>query len=89
MLTAGTDHTCVLGSMSLCQIFRNCQCLGDLRVRIYDLGTLTTWFTHDLPSEFVASSLSAVKEAVIWSFWDNIETFPNCEGDDQTQSKLI
>ena len=32
-----------LGSMSVYQILRNCQCLNGLRVRIYDLGTLTTW----------------------------------------------
>ena len=27
------DHTCVLGSMSVDQIFRNCQCINDLRDR--------------------------------------------------------
>ena len=33
----------VLGFMFVHQNNRNCQCLNDLRVRIYDLGTLTTW----------------------------------------------
>ena len=36
------DHTFVLGSMSVYQILRNCQCLNDLRVRIYDFF-FTTW----------------------------------------------
>ena len=34
-----------LGSMSIHQLFLNCQSLNDLRVRIYDLGTLTTWLS--------------------------------------------
>ena len=33
----------LLGSMSVYQIFQNCRCSNDLRVRIYGLGTLTTW----------------------------------------------
>ena len=37
------DHASVLGSMSVYQIFRNCQCLNDSRVLIYDSDTLTTW----------------------------------------------
>ena len=28
--------------LQIFQIFRNCQCLNDLRVRTYDLGTLST-----------------------------------------------
>ena len=42
------DYTSVLGSMSVYQIFRNCQCFNDLRVWTYDLCTLTTWFLHQL-----------------------------------------
>ena len=38
------EHTTVLGSMSVYQIFRNCQYLNDVRIRTYDLGTLTTCF---------------------------------------------
>ena len=30
------------------QILRNCQFLNDLGVRIYDLGTLTTWLQNEL-----------------------------------------
>ena len=30
-------------TVSLYQIIRDCQCLNDVRIRIYDLGTLTTW----------------------------------------------
>ena len=33
----------LLWSLSVYQIFRNCRCSNDLRVRIYGLGTLTTW----------------------------------------------
>ena len=40
------DHTSVLRSMSVYQIFRNFQCLNDLRARIYDLGTLITWLSN-------------------------------------------
>ena len=36
------DQTSVLGSMSVCQIFRNCQCLNDFQVWTYDLDPLTT-----------------------------------------------
>ena len=32
----------MLGSMSVYQIFLNRQCLNDLRVRTYDLGTVIT-----------------------------------------------
>ena len=32
------DHTSVLESMSVYQIFRNRQCWNDLRVRFYDFG---------------------------------------------------
>ena len=35
------DHTSVLGPMSVYQLFRNFQFLNDLRVRTYDIGTLT------------------------------------------------
>ena len=35
------DHTSVLGTMTVYQIFRNSQCLNDLRVRIYELGAWT------------------------------------------------
>ena len=28
------------------QVFKNCQCLNDLRVRIYDLVTFTTWLSY-------------------------------------------
>ena len=37
------DHTYDLESMFVYKIFRTCQCLNDLRVRIYDLGALNTW----------------------------------------------
>ena len=37
------DLTSDFGFMSVYQIFRNCQCLNNLRVRFYDLGILTTW----------------------------------------------
>ena len=47
------DHTSVLGSMSVYQIFRNCQCLDNLRVRIYDLGTLTTWLYNTVELEWL------------------------------------
>ena len=33
-------HTSVFGSMFLYQIFRNCQCLKDVQVWTYDLGTV-------------------------------------------------
>ena len=32
-----------LGSMFVYPIFRNGPCLNDVRVRSYDLGSLTTW----------------------------------------------
>ena len=38
-----SDHTCILESMSAYQIFRNCQCLNDLRARTFDLDTVTIW----------------------------------------------
>ena len=38
-----TDHTSVSVFMAVYHIFRHCQCLKDLRVRIYDLGTLPNW----------------------------------------------
>ena len=43
----------VLGSMSVYQIFLNCQSLNDLRVWIYDLCTLITWLWNDafLPAD--------------------------------------
>ena len=33
----------MLRTMSVYQIYRNRQCLNDLRVRTYDLGTFTAW----------------------------------------------
>ena len=40
--------------MYVYQIFWHCQCLNDLRVQIYDLGTLTTWLTIIHAYAFVA-----------------------------------
>ena len=36
------DYTSVMESVHVYKIYRNCQCLNDLRVRTYDLGTLIT-----------------------------------------------
>ena len=41
------DHTSFSGSMTVYQIFQNCQCLNDLRVRTFDMGTLAIWLYID------------------------------------------
>ena len=39
-------------------IFLNCQCLNDLRVRIYDLVTLTTWLITLVQAQFYTDMIS-------------------------------
>ena len=47
------------------QIFRNCQCLNDLQVRIYDLATSTTWHSNGVPQMY--SSWNGIKISQILS----------------------
>ena len=45
-VTSMTKNSPTYTSMAVYQIFRNCQCLYDLRVWTYDIGTLTTWLLY-------------------------------------------
>ena len=47
------------------QIFRYCQCLNDLQVRIYDLATSTTWHSNGVPQMY--SSWNGIKISQILS----------------------
>ena len=53
MLTSRAHRITLLGPMPVYQIIWDRQCLNDLRDMIYDLGTLTTWFSN----EFVSSEI--------------------------------
>ena len=47
LLSAGTwSHLCFGVHVCVSNISESCQCLNDLRVRIYNLGTLTTWLLN-------------------------------------------
>ena len=57
--------------MCVYQIFRNGQCLNDLRVLIYDLGTLTTWLYTSAKQRQEDQTVRPMHEVGLYYFRDN------------------